>query len=387
MRVAVTGGTGHLGTNFVRHLLSLPAGEQPEEVRLVLRRDPTPTDLERLGVSSDASVDAVILPAAGSVPVAGDASSAGSAVAGGVAGDAVDAQRRAEAPKLSFARAPLDDASALARAFSGCDVVYHTAGRVSFGARDENGELVGINVDGTVNVVAACVASRVGRLVHVGSIEAFPLSEPPYPITEARSIDPARTVLAYGKSKAQAILEILGTVERGRLDAVVVCPTGFVGPGDYRLSPMGRMIADFSHGRLPAYVRGGFDFVDVRDVASGMLLAARHGRRGECYILSGEYVSVPRMMDLLAAATGVRKPFLCMPVAPILPFLPIVESYYRRKKLSPRFTRDSLALLSLGVTVSSEKARRELGYAPRPIEATLRDTVKWLRTVPPSDSD
>lgn len=388
-RIAVTGATGHLGIALVRELIhrygpAADAGRQLE-IRLIMRRPMPPEELQRLvGASAAGAGDRARGESAGDDGATGGKSATREGTTGrdSATGDggATRTDLTSLYPRIHFVPvvARLDDRASLERAVAGCEVVFGAAGRVSIGSKPDP-ELARVNTEGALNVAAACAVAGVGRLVHVASIEAFALSHGRYPITEERGLDPAHTLLAYGRSKADAALEIQKMALRRELDAVILCPTGFIGPFDYRLSPMGRMVLDFMHRKLPAYVRGGFDFVDVRDVAASMPLAAEKGHSGEIYLIGGEYVDVPRLMTLLESVAGVPAPRLCLPAALIAPFIPFVEMYYRRRNISPRFTRDSLALLGLGVTVSTEKARRELGYSPRPVEESLRDTVDWFR--------
>jgi len=270
----------------------------------------------------------------------------------------------------------LFDVEALTNAFDGATVVYHSAARISIMSGDE-AELHRVNVEGTRNALIAARAAGVSRFVHVGSIEAFPLEDGPFPISEAAGFNPDQTVMEYGRSKALSMQLALAAAGDG-MDCVVCCPTAFIGPPDYRRSPMGQVILDLLCGRLPASVGGGFDFVDVRDVALGLIRASEAGRNGRVYLLSGRYETVPSLIDMIAAAAGVRKPPLRLPTRLLLPIMPIVETYYRISGRPPRFTKNSLKILSLGVRVDSSRAATELGYATRPLEETLADTVEWF---------
>jgi dihydroflavonol-4-reductase len=320
--VVVTGASGHLGTVLVRALAN-----RSEKIRY-LTRNGVPPGLE--GIDAE--------------PFAGD----------------------------------LFDLDRLAELFTGARVVYHSAAKISILPGDET-ELHRVNAIGTRNVLEAAKRAGAGRLVYVGSVEAFPLENDIRPITEDAEIDPSHTVMEYGRSKAQGILEVLNWAD-GKMDCVVCCPTGFVGPPDYRRSPMGQMVLDFINRRLPVYIGGGFDFVDVRDVAGGLIKAAEAGQNGRTYLLSGHFATVPEIMDMLERVSGVRKPRLCLPVSLLRPVMPVVESYYRLSGRSARYTRNSLKLLSLNVRVDAGRARSELGYDARPLEQTLADTVRWFRS-------
>jgi dihydroflavonol-4-reductase len=261
-------------------------------------------------------------------------------------------------------------------AFRGADRVFHAAGDVDFGVAHRD-RVRSINAEGTRNVVRACLAEGVRRLVYVSSIEALDLSAGPGPVTEEAGFHPDRTVMSYGSSKAEASLAVLEAAERG-LESVVVCPTGFVGPGDWRLSAMGRMVVDYARRRIPLVVSGGFDFVDVRDVAAGVVAAGTKGRSGQAYILSGAYLSVADIMRALEKRTGVPVPAVCLPAGLAMVFARAAELWYALRDAPPRFTVGSVRILSLGVRISCEKARKELGFQARPFEETLDDTLAWL---------
>lgn len=270
------------------------------------------------------------------------------------------------------------DLDSLIRAFEGADVVYHLAGVISI-VPGEWDLLYKVNVVGTRNVIRACSACGVRRLVYASSIHAF--REPPPGITfdETSPFDPGKLSMEYDKSKAMATLEVLDAVEKG-LDAVVVCPTGVMGPYDYRLSEMGRLIRDFSRKTLIGYVNGAYDFVDVRDVAQGLILACERGRRGESYILSGERITIPEIMSLLEELTGTPRPRLKFPVwfaelaAAI--FIPLYLMVTRER---PLLTTCSIQTLQRNSETTSQKATRELGYSARPLRQSIEDSINWLK--------
>jgi dihydroflavonol-4-reductase len=197
-------------------------------------------------------------------------------------------------------------------------------------------------------------------------------------VSEDQRIDPNSTALEYGRSKALGIIEVLNAAWND-MDCIVCCPTAFIGPPDYRRSPLGQVISDYLNGKLPAYVSGGFDWADVRDVADGLIRAAEWGRPGGIYLLPGHYATVPELMELLESVSGVRRPRLCLPHFVLKPFMPAIEWYYHMSGRPPQFTRGSLKILGLNVRVDGSLARRELGYRPRPLEETLADTVEWFR--------
>lgn len=269
---------------------------------------------------------------------------------------------------LEFVDGDLADGAALARAFAGAELVFHLAARISIVPGDD-AEVHAVNVVGTRNVVAACLAARVGRLVHFSSIHALCPAPHDVPIDETRPLT-SGNVPPYDHSKAAAEREVLAGIERG-LDAIVVNPTAILGPHDYAPSAMGRVLLDLYHRRLPALVDGGFDWVDVRDVVSGAVAAATRAKTGARYLLSGEHKSVRELAALVEEVTGVRAPRLVSPMWLARVGAPFATAVARIAKRQALFTSHSLHALRNHQLVSHDKATRELDYAPRPLRETL----------------
>ncbi len=320
--IVVTGATGHIGNVLVRELLS-----SGQDVRAIVPTGEDATALDGLAVQV-------------------------------VEGD-------------------VRDMDSLTQAFEGSELVYHLAGIVAIvgGKRESLDE---VNVQGTRNVVQACLITGVRRLIYTSSIHA--IVEPPdgTVIDETLPVDPEGTMGDYARSKAQATLEVLNAVRQG-LDAVIVCPSGVIGPYDYRPSEMGELFMNFALGRLKAYMDGAYDFVDVRDVVQGLMLASERGRSGETYILSGERISVPDLLSMLERITGARAPSLKVPVGLARTTAELARPYYRIAGRRPLFTPYSVYVLTSNSVTTYDKARRELGYAPRPIRQSIADAIQWFR--------
>jgi dihydroflavonol-4-reductase len=317
--VAVTGAAGHIGANLVRALLA-----EGRTVRAIVHQDNAA--LEGLAVEQ--------------------------------------------------VRADILDPESLHTALEGAEVVYHLAARITLRMRDP--EAVRINVEGTRNVVEACTATGVRRVIHFSSIHAFS----PIPVdevvdeTRARCDDPSAA--AYDQSKAEGERIVLGAVDRG-LDAVIVNPTGVMGPHDFRLSDVGRVVVDVSRRRMPVIVKGGFNWVDARDVCIGAMAAERAGRTGKKYLLAGHYLTVPELARMIAEAAGVAPPPFTVPIWMARLGIPFAAWTARMTGTPPRFTKVSLDALENHQEISHAKAENELGYSPRPIQETVEDTVAWFR--------
>jgi dihydroflavonol-4-reductase len=255
--------------------------------------------------------------------------------------------------------------------------VIHAAGIVSIAARvDEN--LRRVNVDGTRNVVELCRETNVQRLLYISSVHALPEKPRGEAVREINAFDPDWVTGAYAKTKAEASQIVLDAAKEG-LDALMVHPSGIIGPGDNGNNHANQVFKDFLYGRLPAIIRGGYDFVDVRDVAQGCLLALDAGRPGNGYILSNAHYDIRQLIGMLQRITGQKRRVVALPLWFVSAFAPLAENIDRLRRQKPLFTRYSLYTLNTNDCFSSEKARTELGYTVRPMEETMRDIVLWER--------
>jgi dihydroflavonol-4-reductase len=254
-------------------------------------------------------------------------------------------------------------------------VVYHLAARISIGA-DNWATLAKINITGTRNIVEACLRSGPRRLVHFSSIHAMVQKPFTKPVDESCPLAESKYLPCYDRSKAAGEAEVRQGMARG-LDAVIVSPTAIIGPNDFRSSYFGEAFLAIARGELPALVGGGFDWVDVRDVAEGAILAAEKAPAGAKYLLSGHWLSVKGLADLISEITGVPPPRFVCPMWLAAGVVPFAENFAKLTGRRPLFTREAMrALRTCNHRISHEKAARELGYNPRPFQETIEDTLR-----------
>ncbi len=274
------------------------------------------------------------------------------------------------------------DPQGMRPAFNGVDTVYHLAGLVSI-LPGKQPHVRRVNVEGTRNILRLASEAGVRRLVYTSSIHAFKRIPAGAAMDETLPFDPDNPYGAYDRSKAEATLEVIQAAQKG-LDAVIACPTGVIGPYDYAESEMGRLISNVLRKKFHWYVDGAYDFVDVRDVATGLLQVAQKGRTGEAYILGGEQITVRRLLDAVQSvlhgelSNAPKKRFLRVPFAMAQAAAQFAVPFYTWLKTRPLFTPYSLDVLRSNSTISHAKAAWELEYYTRPIFETLRDTVRWL---------
>lgn len=297
-----------------------------------------------------------------------------------VRGLALPGEEAEDGPLVQYVRGDVRDTASLRPLFEGAGdravTVLHTAGLIDI-SEHVSPTLYDVNVNGTKNVLALCREYQVQRLVYVSSVHAIPEQDHLAVLGEAQRFSPDWVVGGYAKTKAEATQAVLDAAAGG-LDAVVVHPSGILGPYDTSGNHLVQMVRDYLEGKLPACVRGGYDFVDVRDVARGCLLAAEKGRPGECYILSNRHYEVREVLGLARQAGGGRRlPVLPMWVARAA--APLMGWAARMHGRRPLYTRYSLYTLASNDRFSHDKATSELGYRPRDLRQTIADTVAWLR--------
>jgi len=254
--------------------------------------------------------------------------------------------------------------------------VIHCAGIVTIASRyDPN--VYDVNVNGTRNIVDLCLRHGVRKLVYVSSVHAIPPLPHGETIREIEHFDPAKVKGLYAQTKAEATALVLAAARERGLNASVVHPSGICGPDDYSNGHLTQLIRDWHDGGLTAGIQGGYDFVDVRDVAGGILACEERGRSGECYLLTNQYISVREIFDSLHRLGGRRHIRRFLPLWFIRLMAPMAELYYRILRQKPLFTAYSIYTLESNAVFSHDKATRELGYTTRPFDDTLRDTLTW----------
>jgi dihydroflavonol-4-reductase len=283
------------------------------------------------------------------------------------------------AHSIEWVDADLDDPKALADAFRGADVVFHCAAQVSILKR-VTPALTRANVDGTKHVVEAVRAAKVSRLVHCSTVGAVGLSDDGKPCTEEARWNFREHQLAdgYVTTKREAEDVVRAAVAEG-LDAVIVNPSYMLGPLDVRPSS-GKLIVAAVKGELPGRMPGMNNFVDVRDVARGMVLAWHKGKTGERYILGGENLSYIDAVSRIASISGTKAPKWNIPKLLVIPigwYGDVVEAVSSREPLLNSIT--VRYAYSGAFIFSSDKARRELGYTTGPLDDAIRDAVAWFK--------
>ncbi len=327
-KVFVTGGAGHVGANIVHALLA-----EGQEVRCLVQPGANNRALDGLDVER-------------------------------VEGD-------------------VRDFAAMREATRGCARVFHVAAKVSTlnASAGEQRELYEINVVGTRHVMRAALENGVARAVLTGSFSAtgYDLDDPSLPSHEDRPFYPFGDVMPYAHTKALAEHELLKCVVEG-LDGLTVTSCACIGAWDHLPSRMGRTILDYCRGKLRAYIPGGFDFVNGRDIASGHLLAMERGRAGQKYICSTGFHTLEDLVHMFCELTAL--PLVKLKVPPQL--MASVTGLYAGSlaKLFPnipqRLTPGAIGVLRMRRHADTSKAQRELGYQPTNVRDAVRDALVFF---------
>ena len=278
---------------------------------------------------------------------------------------------------VDYFRGDVGNIDTLMTAFSGVRVVYHLAAHISLSMNDWR-RCAEVNIEGTRNVIEACRRNGVQRLVHFSTIHALCGEPLDIHVDECRPYVSSPKAPPYDRSKAEGEKLVRRAVDEG-LDAVIINPTGVIGPFDYRPSHFGQALIQIASGKMPVLIEGGFDWVDARDVAEWAIKAEEVAAPGSSYLLSGHWLSIRDIAIIAAGIMGNRAPALVCPMAMARVCAPIITAASVLMGTRPVFTTVSLDALAGNRNISHQKATSELGYTPRPIEETLSDTIQWFK--------
>jgi len=322
-KVCLTGATGHVGYAILKELDS----REDKDVRILIRKDP--------GIFKDFSCEIV--------------------------------------------KGDITDYDSLVKAFEGCKIVYHVAGCVEIKPGNED-FVYKINVEGTNNVIRACKACGVKRLVYMSSVDTYLPLPGNEVMRETRDYNPDELEGTYAKTKAEATANVIRE-NCDEFETVVCQPSACMGPYDFKVSSVGSMIRMFSSGKFPITMTfGGYNFVDVRDVALGTVAAGDVPEaKGQVYLLCNHSCSVDEFIRMLAEVCGNKPPKIKLGKKVIDVAAPVMEVYYKAAKQTPIFTRYAVRKLCSNCNFSYEKAQKELGYNPRPLKKSLEDTIAWIK--------
>ncbi len=277
---------------------------------------------------------------------------------------------------VEVVRGDVRDEAALREAFRGAESVFHLAAIVST-ATVAPPALFPVNVGGARSAARAAREAGVKRFVHFSSMVVFDPTPLDHPLDETRARG-TNGVSPYTRSKLLGEVAVRAEVARG-LNAVIVHPTVIVGPNEAHHDGIVQgFFAKHFDGTRPSLVDCHFNRVDVLDVVRGALLAEEKGRAGESYILGGRQYTLPEVAAICEAISGRPSPRMRVPIPVARAFLPVVELGSRALGLRAPYNEEDLAQLAGNRDIRSDKAARELGYAPQPIDEAVRRVHEWL---------
>jgi dihydroflavonol-4-reductase len=287
-------------------------------------------------------------------------------------------QRNLAGLPVEIAIGSLADPASLPAAVRGVEALFHVAADYRLWVPDE-ALMYRTNVDGTVALMEAALAAGVKRIVHTSSVATLGLLPGGADADEATPVSLDDMIGPYKRSKFLAEEGVKRLIRERGLPAVIVNPSTPIGPRDIKPTPTGRLIVEAASGRMPAYVDTGLNFAHVDDVAAGHLLAFERGKIGERYILGSENLTLAQVLAIVCPQVGRKPPKIKLPADLILPLAFAAETVSRFTKREPFVTVDGVRLAKKRMFFKIDKARRELGYEPRPAEAGFCDAIEWFQ--------
>lgn len=267
--------------------------------------------------------------------------------------------------------------SDLDRLLNGTSCLIHLAAEVSIYPKDRE-KVLKTNIEGPKQVIKACVRNHVETVIHFSSIHAHESSDLNHQLDEKTPYEKAK-VLAYNYSKSTGEQLMIEARKKG-INVVIINPTSVLGPNDYQSSYSGQMLRDLYSGKLNTLVKGGFDWVDVRDIAEAVVEILKRKITNEKYILSGRYASIKDLAKLVANYKGTSFNGVVLPLWTARWGLPFISIWSKIRSQDPLYTKASLAAIASGSKfISNQKAQKELNYEARPLKNTIYDTLDWFK--------
>ena len=281
--------------------------------------------------------------------------------------------------EIEVMKGDLNDPASLSVFCQGVDVLFHLAAKISIGNNSFD-SLSKVNVEGTQNLVNAAKKAGVKRYIHFSSIHALVHDPLDQSMDESRPLA-STSKMPYEQTKAIAEEWVL-TQQDKDFDVIVINPTSILGPFDFKPSLMGQLMIRLYNGSLPGLVPGGYDWVDVRDVVDAARNAIYQGKGGERYILSGTWKSIVDFAKLFGLVNERKVKTTVLPLWLARFGVPFITLYSNIAGQDPLYTNKSLTILQEGNKhISNEKAKKELGFNPRPLAQTLKDSVDWFKEI------
>lgn len=242
-----------------------------------------------------------------------------------------------------------------------------------------------VNVQGT-EIVARKTLEAGGRLIYISSVHAMPPGKGRQPMPPATVFDPDTVIGLYSKAKAEASRRVQALMKQG-LDAVIVQPSGLIGPNDYDHTNMSEFFCEAASGKLPACVKAGYSFVDVRDAAQMIVAACTRGVSGQSYLAAGPTVSMMKLAVMAARISHTRPVALELPLDVVLAVTPVTALCYRLSGKKPLFTAFAVQTLESDSNFDVSKSVEDLGFSCRPLKETVTDIIRFQQGIFRLDAD
>jgi len=266
--------------------------------------------------------------------------------------------------------------SDLSKLIEHCDFVINCAAMISING-DRDGLVFKTNTEGPKNILEVAIQHKVKKIIHVSSVHAVH-DLPHSTIYNEQRAYKSQENFAYDYSKAKGEQEILTNSKNQNIEVVVVRPSCVLGPFDFKPSKMGAALMNFYKEKIPMIPKGGYDLVDVRDLAESIYQAISKGKNGEVYLLSGKYYSFKELLKEIHLVTNKKIPKIILPFWFLKATLPFIWILSKLTKTEPSLTYESIIAIKEGhPNMDNSKAKEILHHNPRPLKETLSDFFKW----------
>jgi len=278
-------------------------------------------------------------------------------------------------PNLTWLKGDITNEKAINSLLKKCDAIIHCAGIISIGDKNAD-EVYRVNVKGTETVVKECLKIPNIRLIHISSSNAVKETKKNEIFNENRPLK-TKDDFTYGYTKAKAEKYVLNTVIENNLNAIVIRPTSIVGPPDEKPSLLGQTLLDLKNNKMPAITTGGYNLIDVRDLSNTIINGISNGEQGEVYLVGGEFVTVQK----IAKVSNPEKNPIKISVDLLLFLMPLINIYKNLFLLKWPITKESIKTLKLAPRkMDFSKAIKDLNHKYRPAKESIEDLLIGIKT-------
>ncbi len=254
-------------------------------------------------------------------------------------------------------------------------IIVHCAGLIDI-TNKKYQELEKINYQWTKDLIDVCIDKKISKFIYISSVDAI-YKESSEQITEPVILYPNKLNSYYGKTKAMATNYVLDKINQQLISGTIIYPSAVIGPNDFKVSSIGQVLVDNIHNRIMARIDGGYNFIDVRDLAKAITYSMFNEVKSS-YLVTGENLTVDELFVIINQKLNKKKMPIKLPFKLVLFISDLITIYYKLRKVKPVFTKYALNTLHSNHCYNNQLAKIELNLEITPVKKSIEDAIDWF---------